>query len=224
MYGRMNFKNAIFAVGLFCLALSGCSTISQDGTQDKANGVYHKVKKGETLWRIAKIYDVDLDQLVQMNDITNSALIEKDQLIFVPGATQVKEVVGYQEDPNKDDFAWPVKGKVLHYYGQNKKTFLSQGIDIQVSQVDEPVLASRQGRVVFADYLMGYDHTVILDHEDGFLTVYTQNTQTLVQVGDLCSKGQPIAKVGEPGSTDFLHFEIRKNQQADNPMYYLPRS
>ena len=61
-------------------------------------GVYHKVDKGETLWRIAKTYDVSVADIVSSNNIPNVAQIEKNQLIFIPGATALRKVVIEEEE------------------------------------------------------------------------------------------------------------------------------
>ena len=111
---------------------------------------------------------------------------------------------------------WPVKGKVIRYFTNNN------GIDIQ-TQPGEHVKATREGRVVFADYLNGYGQTIILDHSDGFHSVYAKNAELLVKLGDRVKKNAEISQVGiSTNSSSYLHFEIRKNLNADNPLYYLP--
>jgi len=84
------------------------------------------------------------------------------------------------------------------------------------------VSAAREGRVVFADYLNGYGNTVILDHSDDFFSVYAQNSVLLVKLDDVVSKGTPLAQAGKNAGSAFLHFEVRKNSVATNPLYYLP--
>ena len=76
---------------------------------------------------------------------------------------------------------------------------------------------------IFADHLMGYAYTVIVDHLDGYFSVYSQNIKLLVKLGDFVFKGDELARVGSNGKAPFLYFEIRKNGKADNPLYYLPR-
>jgi murein DD-endopeptidase MepM/ murein hydrolase activator NlpD len=211
---------------LFLLVLSGCATvetISPTPAQyvDK-QGIYHKVRKGETLWRIAKAYQVNIDDLVQSNRITNVTRIEENQLVFIPGSKEAKDILVLRDDPQKDEFLWPLKGRIVHHFGERKGAYLNAGVGIEGREGDI-VTASREGRVVFADYLLGYAYTVILDHLDGYYSIYSNNAKLLVQFGDIVSQGNQIAQVGGGGRDPHLHFEIRKNGYADNPLYYLPK-
>ena len=63
---------------------------------------------------------------------------------------------------------------------------------------------------------------MILDHEDDFWTVYSQNSKLLVGLNDRVMQGNPIAQLGKSGDLAYLHFEVRKKAVADNPLYYLP--
>ena len=98
---------------------------------------------------------------------------------------------------------------------------VSHGIDIQ-AQVGDTVQAVREGEVVLAGYMSGYGQTVMIDHKDGFISVYARNAKLLVKLGDHVYKGQTIAQVGQIGSRVVEHFEIRHGSQATNPLYYLP--
>jgi murein DD-endopeptidase MepM/ murein hydrolase activator NlpD len=183
-------------------------------------GTYHKVKQGETLWRIAKTYNVSVDDIAQTNNIPRAAKIEKGQLVFIPGATKVLDIV-LDVDYAQNDFVWPVKGKVIRYYHERYGNEVHKGIDIKASVGDE-VKAARTGRVVFADYLSGYGYTVILDHSDGFHSVYANNSKLLVALGELVLKNGTLAHVGHSRNLAYLHFQIRKKSVEDNPLYYLP--
>ena len=206
--------------------ISGCASTgkppsSQIGGAVMPQGIYHKVRQGETIWRIAKMYNVPVEDIVQINKIPNAARIEKNQLVLIPGAKGVKEIVDDKSKSKANEFDWPLKGKIISYFGTYSDSRVNNGVDIQ-SDVGEKVLASRDGKVVFADYLNGYGDTIILDHLDDFFTVYSENSMLLVKVNDTVSKGTPIAQVGKNGDLAFLHFEIRKNAVATNPLYYLP--
>jgi murein DD-endopeptidase MepM/ murein hydrolase activator NlpD len=188
----------------------------------KKEGVYHKVQKGQTLWRIAKEYGVSVEELISSNNIPNVAAIEVDQLIYIPGAKQeIKELPVYTEDQNKDEFAWPLKGKVIAYFNDPKGDAVNRGIDIE-TQEGEMVKAVREGKVVLASYMNGYGQTVMVDHGDNFISVYAQNAKLLVELGSRVNKGDAIAQVGRSGKRAFLHFELRKGVHATNPLYYLP--
>ncbi len=216
-----------FIYVFFSFLLSSCTTVEPKISlpppsfpRMERSGVYHKVKKGETLWRIAKTYDVDVRDIVNYNSIPDIAQIEKDQLIFIPGVYSVREVLLDTNDEKKD-FIWPVKGKVIKYFNDPIGPYLNKGIDIEVEE-GTVVKAARTGRVVFVDDLMGYGNTIILDHQDGFYTIYAHNAKPLVKLGDLVLKNKDISFAGKRNNVAFLHFEIRKKSKEKNPFYYLP--
>lgn len=212
-------------IGLGLLSLSGCTTVpvtptvAVTPTTPSQPGIYHKVRKGQTIWRIAKAYNISVDEIIHSNSIPNIAKIEENQLIFIPGATSVKEIKPDTIDSN--DFVWPVKGHIVQYFRENKNGEPTNGIRIRVDE-GEKVRASRGGEVILADYLTGYGYTVIIDHHDNYYTVYGENGKLLVKLGDQVAQNNEIAYVGKDKGESFTYFEIRKNAKEDNPMYYLP--
>ena len=229
-----NSKPNLFFVHVLRLAscvlffsLAGCATVrtvdySMSGSSPRTEktGVSHEVQHGETLWRIAKTYGIPIEDIIQANHLTLTAAIEEHQKIFIPGATTVKQIF-LDEEQNKNDFIWPLEGDVMRYFRQPYQGQVNQGIDIR-AEPGEMVRAARTGRVVFADHLPGYGATVILDHEDGFYTVYSQNAEVKVHTGDLVIKNAEIAQIGGKDTLAYLHFEIRHHALEDNPLYYLP--
>ena len=181
--------------------------------------MYHKVQKGETLWSIAKAYDVSMKEVIDANRIPNVARVEENQLVFIPGVHASKEITVNKAKEN--GFAWPVRGKLIGYFHERKGAYFNKGIDIQAREGDT-VRAARRGQVVFADYLMGYGYTVILSHADEFFSVYARNGKLLVGLNDSVHQGQEIARVGQGDNPSHVHFEIRKRSLEDNPLYYLP--
>lgn len=188
-------------------------------------GIYHEVLKGETLWRISKTYGVELERIVVANRIRDAQRIKAGQLLFIPSATKlIKSKSPTALSYTKEDFAWPVKGKVILYFGDRKGTSQNKGIDIQVGE-GTTVVASRGGKVIFTDdKVKGYGKTIILDHGNDLHTLYAHNSEILVKIGENIKQFTPIAKVGSTGraKTAYLHFEIRKGHQPQNPFYYLP--
>jgi len=224
---RRFFLSVGFVLG-FSLLVSGCATTGEYAPTSPSlagkKGVYHKVRKGETLWRLAQAYRVNIDQIITANNIPNGAHLEEGQLILIPGAAGPVDVTTLPaEDLNKDDFVWPLRGNLLRYFGERRGGLLSKGVVIEAPE-GQIVRAARQGKVVFADYLAGYAYTVILDHSDGYFTVYGYNSKLLVRLGDPVSKGDQIAEVGKVDRSPSLYFEIRRDGQANNPLYYLPKS
>jgi len=205
--------------------LSGCATAGKkdyiSGFPEKGRpGVYHKVKKGETLWSIAKAYDVSIKEVIDANRIPNVARVEENQLVFIPGVHASKEIA-FSKDAKENGFAWPIRGKLVGYFHERKGGYFNKGIDIQARE-GEPVRAARRGQVVFADYLTGYGYTVIVSHADEFFSVYARNGKLLVGLNDSVHQGQELARAGQGGTPSHVHFEIRKRSLEDNPLYYLP--
>ena len=222
---RVRFFYKCLAVALVCMT-AGCAATTELPTTavtvPRGKGVYHKVRRGETIWRIAQAYQISIEEIIKSNRIPNVAKVEENQLLFIPGADAVKEIAVEKEYDDANEFVWPVKGKVLSYFGDRRGTQGSRGISIQTNAGDT-VVAARDGEVIFADYLNGYADTVIVDHKDGYSTVYAQNASLLVKTGDLVKKRDPLAHVGsQKNDVSFLHFEVRKHSVADNPLYYLP--
>jgi murein DD-endopeptidase MepM/ murein hydrolase activator NlpD len=184
-------------------------------------GTYHHVERGQTLWRISKIYDADLDEIARINRISDATSIEIGQYIFIPHAAK-KEVkrLGY----SNDDFIWPVRGRVIASFGQSFGNMVNKGINIQ-PYGNADILASRGGVVVFySDAFGSFGKTIIIDHGDGFSTVYARNAQVFIKAGDQVQRGAIIAKAGSSGrdKNTYLHFQIRKGHLPQNPYYYLP--
>lgn len=227
----------ILFFGLFLVFLGGCASTEYHAMPtpeevtspslatsavQKPAGIYHKVMAGQTLWQIAQLYGVKIQDIISSNNIPNGTSLEVGQLLFIPGASQVQNEPEHELDSNKNQFIWPLHGKVVVYFddpvGVNT---LSHGIDIQ-AQGGDTVHAAREGEVVMADYMSGYGQTVMIDHKDGFISVYARNARLLVKLGDHVFKGDDIAEVGQLGGRVVEHFEIRRGGQAMNPLYYLP--
>lgn len=207
--------------------ICGCASIPYD-YPPKIEGIpgkYHRVEKGETLWRISKNYNTELEELVRINRISDKGQIEIGQLIFIP-ETNFPQVSSSSSlySVNNEDFNWPVKGKVILAFGQAHNDVINKGIDIEAGYGSN-VIASRSGVISFYNpRLKGMGKTIIIDHGDDFLSVYSRNSQILVKVGDSVKQGDIIAKVGNSGrdKMNYLHFEIRKGHTPQNPYYYLP--
>ena len=211
---------------LICiLFLSGCATAPyMAGAPYKSlpdmAGTYHRVEKGDTLWRISRMYGVSLDELTRFNKIADSTSLGVGQRIFIPDQFKGKpEILKYA---NSEDFIWPVKGRVVASFGQKSGDMVNKGVVIApYGSLD--VAASRSGKVVFFnESFAGLGKTIILDHWDGFFTVYALSSEVFVKPGDSVKKGAVIARLGGTGKSGNLHFEIRKGHLPQNPAFYLP--
>lgn len=216
-------------VGGLLILLSGCATAPSSIPiavikPENIPGTFHRVEKGQTLWKISKIYNIDIEDLAQVNHISDSSKIETGQKILIPKYLKKQEIVKTGPSVNNDDFDWPLRGKIIAYFGQTSNSMINKGINIApISNYN--ITASRSGSIVFCNpNFPGFGKTIIIDHGDGLSTVYARNAEVFVKTGDIVSKGTIIAKAGQTGrdKNTYLHFEIRKGSLAQNPYFYLP--
>lgn len=125
--------------------------------------------------------------------------------------------------PSRQGFIWPVEGRVIRQF-LNRPDEKYTGIDIAAPKGTE-VRAARDGKVVYAgDSISAYGRMTILSHSGNLATVYGHTDRLLVREGQQVRQGQVIARSGDTGrgSEPFLHFEIRRNGDAVNPLPFLP--
>jgi lipoprotein NlpD len=214
-------------------SVAGCAsqtTISKPTPQ----GTYHVVTPGETLFRIGKAYGLTYQELARANGIKDAAQIRVGQRIFIPGATHPLPVetitpaepapaAPVSPEPGFETFLWPVNGTINSGFGPRGSTF-HDGIDIAAPE-GTPILAIEAGEVIYSDQLRGYGNMVIVRHAGGIVSVYAHNEANLVREGQAVARGEVVARVGSTGrvSGPHLHFEIRKNNAAQDPLRYLPQ-
>jgi len=233
-----------------CLLIGGCSTtprakpanvIDRTGSVEPTPPGYYRVKKGDTLARIALDHGQAPRDVAQWNSAANPSfnpnVIEVGDLILIKPPAGSKTVKTAEKKPasevadtpaaesTKPDvvaepgirLSWPAKGKVTGEFNETNK-----GIDI-AGKVGEPILAASDGKVVYAgNSLRGYGNLVIVKHDNTYLTAYAHNSKLLVKEGDAVRKGQKIAEMGDTDTTaPKLHFEFRVNGKPVNPTPYL---
>ena len=192
------------------------------------------VTPGETLFRIGKAYGVTYQELARVNGIKDAGQIKVGQRIFIPGATRplpVETITPAEPapaapvlpEPGFETFLWPVNGTVNSGFGPRGSSF-HDGIDIAAPE-GTPILAIEAGEVIYSDQLRGYGNMVILRQAGGIVSVYANNESNLVREGQSVVRGEVVARVGSTGrvSGPHLHFEIRRNNAAQDPLRYLPQ-
>ena len=121
----------------------------------------------------------------------------------------------------------PVQGNLTTRFGEvlGDARARSNGIFIRARE-DEPVRAIYPGRVIFANWMRGFGLLLIIDHGQGYLSLYAHNNSLYQKVGDVIHTGDLIAKVGHSGgqTQDGLYVEIRKNGRPIDPLNWLARS
>ena len=124
---------------------------------------------------------------------------------------------------------WPIQGSIAMAFGSRihpvfKTKVFNSGIDIRAAS-GAPVRAAGPGEVLFTGWIRGFGQVVIIDHGRGISTVYAHLASASVAEGDAVKTGSPLGKVGNSGAnTDYgLHFEVRRNGRAEDPLHYLRR-
>ncbi|TLM79191.1 murein hydrolase activator EnvC family protein [Microbulbifer harenosus] len=114
---------------------------------------------------------------------------------------------------------WPVAGRRANAYGQRRANGITwTGVTIRANE-GNAVNAIHRGRVVFSDYLRGHGMLIILDHGDGYMSLYGHNQSLTRAIGEWVERGDTIARVGNTGgmSQPGLYFEIRRNGKPQDP-------
>lgn len=195
------------------------------------NGVYHQVGGGDTVQAIAATYKVEPAAIINysLNNLdVDNPLIVAGQWLIVPGGTKPyipRSVVAYSgpipEDASQGTgvFGWPAAGQITQGYWDRHRA-----LDVGAWN-GAPVLAADSGYVVAAGWDdSGYGRIVVVDHGNGFQTVYAHLKVYYVKVGDSVAKGEQIGEVGSTGNSSgpHLHFEVRQNGVQRNPFGFLP--
>lgn len=127
----------------------------------------------------------------------------------------------------KGKLPWPVNGSVQHRFGSTRirGQLKWEGIVINAT-AGTIVKAIHSGRVIFSDYLRGQGLLLIIDHGEGYLSLYAHNQSLFRQTGDTIRTGDTIAHIGESGGQDYagLYFEIRHNGRPTNPTPWLRKT
>jgi murein hydrolase activator len=129
----------------------------------------------------------------------------------------------------KGGLPWPAEGSVLTYFGRQKhptfNTYVQRkGIEIRTLE-GSAIHAVMPGTVVYADWLKGYGLVIILDHANGFFSLYAHASKILTSVGAVVTSGQAIGETGDTGMTgeNTLYFELREGTEAVDPLQWLAR-
>jgi murein DD-endopeptidase MepM/ murein hydrolase activator NlpD len=206
-----------------------------------ADGVYYQVQAGDTLESIAKKFSAKLDDILNWPgntiDLTTQNVTAGDY-VMVPGG-QEKTVVWVVPSvpstgalnaagnpcgagPVGSGFIWPTGN---HYLSGNNFWSGHPGIDIAAG-LGAPVWAASAGTVTIAQggWNGGYGNVVMIDHNNGYLTVYGHLSQINVVPCETVAPGTSIGLAGSTGNSTgpHLHFEIRQNGVAVDPWYLLP--
>ncbi|WP_245571913.1 peptidoglycan DD-metalloendopeptidase family protein [Conchiformibius kuhniae] len=230
--------------------LSGVNSVGQ--TVGNVNGRYignyapvnpnastHRVSAGDTVYNIAKRYNITQDNLRAWNNLyDNTISIGQTLRVKAPGskaaavpskpAPAVNPVYSPLPMTKKSSvpnipsaqIVWtaPTAGTIVRSFGGDNK-----GVDISGMR-GQPVVAAADGQVVYSgSNLRGYGNLIILQHNAVYLTAYGHNEALLVREGQFVRRGQQIARMGSSDSSSGvkLHFEVRENGNPVNPSRFV---
>lgn len=191
-------------------------------------GVLHTADMGDTLWRIANTYGVDVAVIMKANS-KESADLSIGEKLFIPGGKKVqqseRQLARAETSVSRGGsqrFIYPAAGELTSGFGYRWGR-LHSGIDV-ANDVGTPIKTARSGRVLYAGWYSGYGYTVVVEHDQGYTTLYGHLNEYVVQTGQYVKDSQVIAYMGNTGNStgSHLHFEVWKNGTPINPNNILP--
>ncbi|MBI3366471.1 peptidoglycan DD-metalloendopeptidase family protein [Candidatus Roizmanbacteria bacterium] len=193
-------------------------------------GVVHTVKSGENIYTIAKKYKVDAQNIVNFpfNDFTDldTFALSVGQVMYVPGGVIEEERPAVSQYfaqiqagvRGSSNFIWPTSGVITQY-----PVWYHMAVDIANNALPA-ILASDTGTVTYAGCIQyGYGCHIIVDHGNGYQSLYAHLSSINVSPGQVVNKGQQIGVMGSTGrsSGPHLHFEVRSGGTLLNPLNFL---
>jgi len=249
---KLNRLNAFILGGLFSIFLIALTTMiivltplkeyiqgysSTELKKDATNLVY-KVDSLQNVLSVNDLYIENIQQIlkgeikrVTLNRDSVFTQLQIEKIDFAPSAVDLafREEVEqedrfsvFEQAKKSDDiiFASPIKGDITDDYNAKEKHF---AIDIAVDK-DSPVKAVADGTVIFTGFTANTGYVVLLEHSQGFISVYKHNASIYKNQGELVKIGEVIASAGSTGSLStgpHLHFELWENGYPVNPSNYI---
>jgi len=211
-----------------------------------SDGIIYEVRMGDTVSDLAAKFSVDMESIVGFagNHLASADGIAENQVIFVPNGTLPPPPPAATPEPpaapslpssppaaapaapgppSSSGLIWPAYGPVSSYFSSSHPL----GIDIdQYNSPGGPIVASASGVVTFAggSSCCSYGLYVVVNHQNGFETLYAHMASFTVSQGEYVNQGDVIGYVGLTGYTTgyHLHFEVHLNGAVVNPLNYLP--
>ena len=191
------------------------------------DGMTHKVAAGESLNSLSVKYHVSVEEILDANDLDSDTLAAGAEL-FIPGAkldsTSLKKAMG-------ELFVYPISSgwRLTSYFGPRKDPFTGvasnhTGIDMACS-TGTPIRAAMSGTVVHAGWSNIFGNYVILNHGNGYQTLYGHMSKILVKKGQSVDSSTKIGLVGSTGYSTgpHLHFTVYKNGKLVDPLTLLKK-
>lgn len=198
------------------------------------NGLIYKVKKGDSLFKIAQRYGVKISDIRRYNNLENDAITFGQELFIKDPEMKAvrKQLVDAIITPKKPtQLPKPVNGLVMpiKYAGESspygnrfhpilKRYIMHAGVDLKAKYI--PFKAAQKGVVTYSGYKSGYGKVIFIKHEDGYETRYAHLQSMNVKKGDTVQQGEVIGITGNSGRSTgpHLHFEVRKDGRTIDPL------
>ncbi len=199
----------------------------------------HIVKSGDSTYQVANSYNISANDLISLNRLEKPYRLQTGQVLVLPyeaKRSSSKQVATarsknsptsiIRNSSTKQNFIWPVSGKIVSNFGPKSGGLYNDGINIQVPE-GTPIKAAASGKVVYiGNELRGYGNLIIIRHDNGWLTAYAHSKSVLTKKGSYVKTGDVIASAGRTGNvkSSQLHFGLRKGRKAVDPQKYLHKS
>jgi len=189
------------------------------------DGIIYQIKEGDSLLKISSYYNVPLDVILDVNELTTGD-IESGEIIFIPSARQndidLRVVL-------HDLFSFPLQNReIINKYGITKDVntgtiLFHEGVDFKAKE-GETVMAAMDGIASIIGENNFYGKYILMNHSNGYKTLYAHMNSFSVNDGEHVKKGQNIGETGNTGNSieTHLHFGIYdRNNRAINPLEVL---
>jgi murein DD-endopeptidase MepM/ murein hydrolase activator NlpD len=187
------------------------------------DGIPHKIAKGDSISGISTRYNVPLEVILDVNDIKSDVIKEGD-ILFIPGARMAPEALRLSLG---ELFMYPVSNVITSRYGWRTDPFTGQqsyhqGIDIR-GDTGTTVKAAMDGVVSDIGTVSNYGNYIIIDHSNGYQTLYAHLSAFSCRLGQRVKQGEKVGEVGNTGRSTgpHLHFGVFKNGKSVNPLDLL---
>lgn len=186
------------------------------------DGLNYTVQKGNSIQGISAKYNVTLEDLLDVNELEDSAL-HVGQILFIPGAKLDNETL---HNALGDRFINPISAKyrLTSRFGRRADPFTGAasnhtGIDL-ACPTGTPIYASMSGKITYVGYSSIFGNYVIINHSKGYQTLYAHMSKILAKKGQFISQGTKIGLVGSTGYSTgpHLHFTVYKNGNLVDPL------
>jgi len=180
---------------------------------------HSKSKTGSERIKVAKATPQHLKRRIEKKPV-RMASIERSAVKKKP---VVRRATTKQQGNGKNQFRWPIRGRVISEFGKQANGTKNDGINLSVP-TGAAIVAAESGTVVYSgNQLKGFGNLVLIRHKNGWSTAYAHVSKMLVKKGQVVRRGQVIAKAGQTGSVSRpqLHFEIRRGTTPYDPRKIL---